>query len=114
MVNAQKLAHAEELREEYQSFLLIEAKFLAMTGHVEKGMNLAIKAMDLSESDGGENEMTQKRCAGIFSRPGGGLDDHWTVCLIGGEHNSAHLLEVVYVERRNAVIMLGGVIQHLS
>ena len=61
---------------------------------------------------GGLNKVTQKWGAGIFARAGRGLNNHWAVGLIGGQHNGAHLLEVVYVKCGYAVTVFGGVVEH--
>ena len=62
----------------------------------------------------GENQVAQKRRAGVFASTGRSLDDHRGVGLVGRFHDGSHLLEVVYVEGRHAVAEFGGVVEHLA
>jgi hypothetical protein len=64
--------------------------------------------------DGGQDQVAQERRAGVLARTGRGLHDHRAVGFCSRFHDGAHLLEVVDVERRDAVTMLGGVIQYLA
>jgi hypothetical protein len=64
--------------------------------------------------DGGEDQVAQEGGTRVLAGTGGGLDDDRGVGLVGGLHDGAHLLEVVDVERRDAVLMLGGVVQQLA
>ena len=45
-----------------------------------------------------QNQVAQKRCAGIFARTCGGLHNHGCVHLVGRFHDGAHLFQVVHVE----------------
>ena len=58
--------------------------------------------------------MLQKTLPGIFSGTGRGLHDHWRIELGGCGHDRLHLFKIVDVERWNAVIVFGSVIQQLS
>ena len=64
--------------------------------------------------DGGQNQMTQKRRAGIFARTCGRLHDNGRVHRIGGFHNGAHLFEVVDVEGGQAIAVFGGMVEQLA
>ena len=64
--------------------------------------------------DGSEDQVTQERGTGVLAGTGGGLDDHRGVGLVGRFHDGAHLFEVVDVECRHAVAVLGGVVQQLT
>ena len=61
-----------------------------------------------------QDQVAQEGCTGVFASTGRGLHDDRRVGLVGGFHDGAHLLEVVYVESWNAVTELGGVVQHLA
>ena len=63
---------------------------------------------------GCQNEVTQKVGACVFPRAGRRLHDDRRIGFRSAFHNRAHLLEVVDVERRNAVVIFRGVIQKLS
>ena len=64
--------------------------------------------------DGRLNQVLEEIGAGILARAGGRLQDHRTVHFIGAFHDGTHLLKIVYVEGRNAVVVLSGVVQKLS
>ena len=64
--------------------------------------------------DSSEDEVAQERRTGVFAGTGRGLHDHWRVGLVGRFHDGAHLLQVVDVEGRDAVTVLGGVVQQLA
>ena len=61
-----------------------------------------------------QNQVTQERGAGVFTRAGRRLHDHRGIGLVRRFHDGAHLFQVVYVESRNAIAKLGGVIQQLT
>ena len=64
--------------------------------------------------DRGQDQVAQEGRAGVLARAGRGLDDDGAVGLVRGLHDGAHLLEVVDVERRAAVTVLGRVVQKLA
>ncbi len=60
---------------------------------------------------GGEHQMPQVVVLRIAPRPARGLHDHGRIGLGGGGEDRLNLLHVVDVERGQAVIILGGVIE---
>ena len=60
---------------------------------------------------GGENEVTQKIRTRIFACASRRLHDHRAVGFRRRFHDGAHLLEIVDVECRYAVTVLGRVVQ---
>src|SRR5690606_3291287 len=64
--------------------------------------------------DGGKDQVAQEGRTSILAGTGRGLDDHRGVGLVSRFHDRAHLLEVVDVEGRDAVAVLGSVVQHLA
>ena len=60
------------------------------------------------------DQVAQEDFAGVFPRAGRGLHDHRTVGLRCRGHDRLDLLEVVDVERGQAVIVLGGVVEQLA
>jgi hypothetical protein len=64
--------------------------------------------------DGGVDEMPQEHFAGVLSRAGRGLHDHGAVGFRRGCHDGLHLLEVVHVEGRQAVAVLGRMVEQLA
>src|SRR5690606_16511008 len=63
---------------------------------------------------GGKDQVAQKGRTSVLAGTGRGLDDHRGVGLVSRFHDRAHLLEVVDVEGRDAVAVLGSVVQHLA
>jgi len=64
--------------------------------------------------DRGLDQVAKERLAGVLTRPGRRLHDDGAVGLGGGRHDRLDLLEVVDVERRQSVTVLGGVIEQLA
>ena len=64
--------------------------------------------------NGGQNQVAQKRGAGIFARAGAGLHDNGRVHLVGGFHNGAHLFEIIDIKRRQAVAVFRRMVQQLA
>jgi len=56
----------------------------------------------------------QERSPRVLSGAGTGLHDHRRVGGVGSFHNGAGLFQVIDVKGRDAVVVLGGVVQHLS
>ncbi len=63
---------------------------------------------------GGHDQVAQKRFAGVFARTGRALHDDRAVAFVGRLHDGLDLLQVVDVERRQAVAVLGGVVEQLT
>src|SRR3569832_18584 len=59
-------------------------------------------------------DVAQKSFSCIFAGPRGSLQDYRAVGFVGGLHDRLHLLLIVYVESRNTVVMLGGVVEQLT
>lgn len=57
------------------------------------------------------HEMAQKSLSRVFARAGRALQDHRTVAFVGRLHDRAHLLHIINVECRHAVIVLSCVIE---
>ena len=55
--------------------------------------------------------MTQEAFAGVGAGATGGLKDHRRVGLVSRLHDRLNLLQVVDVESRDAVAVLGGVVE---
>ncbi|MCY1233654.1 hypothetical protein D9M72_462050 [compost metagenome] len=64
--------------------------------------------------DRGFDQVAQEVLAGVFAGARRGLHDHRSVDLVGRLHDGLHLLEVVHVEGRQAVAVLGCVVQQLA
>ena len=64
--------------------------------------------------DRGLDQMLDERLAGVFARASTGLQDDRCAGFIGGFHHGLDLLEVVDVESRNAVGVLGGVVEQFA
>src|SRR5690606_11692324 len=60
------------------------------------------------------DQVLEEAFACVLPSTGGGLHDHGAVGLGRGFHDGLHLFQVVDVERRNTVAVLGGVIQQLA
>ena len=60
------------------------------------------------------DQVAQEHFARVFARAGGRLHDHRAVRLGRGGHDRLHLLQVVDVERGQAVVVLGGVVEQLA
>ena len=63
---------------------------------------------------GGQNQVAQKRRAGVFARARAGLHDNGGVDLVGGFHDGAHLFEIVHIESGQAVAVFCGVVEKLA
>ena len=63
---------------------------------------------------GREHHVPQIRLARVFARPRRRLQDHRRAGFLGRFHDRLDLLEVVDVERGDAVAVLGGVVEHLA
>ncbi len=61
--------------------------------------------------DRSDDQVTQEVLTGVGTGAAGGLQDDGAVCLIGSLHDRLDLLQVVHVERRDAVTVLGGVVE---
>jgi hypothetical protein len=61
-----------------------------------------------------QDQVLDERLARILARAGAGLQDHRRAGFLRGRHHGLHLFEVVDVERRDAVAVLGGVVQQLA
>ena len=64
--------------------------------------------------NGGLDQVLEEAFARIFARAGRGLHDHRAVGLRRGFHDGLDLFQVVDVESRNAVAVLGGVVEQLA
>jgi hypothetical protein len=64
--------------------------------------------------DRGLDQVAQERLARVLTGARGALHDDRGVRLVGRFHDGAHLLEVVDVERRQSVAVLGGVVEQLT
>ena len=60
------------------------------------------------------HHLAQKCFAGIFTRAGRGLQNHWAVAGIRCLHDGQNLLQVVDVESRQAIAVFGSVVQQLA
>ena len=60
------------------------------------------------------DQMLQERLAGIFARPCTGLHDDRRTHRIGSSHDGLHLFQIVDIEGRNAVAVLGGMVEQLA
>ncbi len=60
------------------------------------------------------DQVAQKGLARVGARARRSLQDHGTVHLVGRLHDGLHLLQVVDVEGRQAVVVLGGVVEQLA
>ena len=58
-------------------------------------------------------EMPHKVRASVLPGAGRSLHDRWAVGCIGGFHDRAHLLQIVDVESRDPVIVLGSMVEQL-
>ncbi|MCY1203348.1 hypothetical protein D9M72_148500 [compost metagenome] len=63
---------------------------------------------------GGLDQVLQEAFARVLARAGRGLHDHRAVGLRSGFHDGLDLLQVVDVESRDAVAVLGGVVEQLA
>ena len=59
------------------------------------------------------DHVRQHDVVGVLARAAARLDDHRRVDRVGGRHGGQPLLHVVDVEGRNAVAVLGGVVEKL-
>jgi len=64
--------------------------------------------------DRGLDQVLDEALAGVLARAGAGLQDDRRADLAGGLHHGLDLLEVVDVERRYAIAVLGGVVEQLA
>ncbi len=62
----------------------------------------------------GIDQVAQKRFAGIFAGAGRRLHDDRAVQGIGGSHDGLHLLQIVDVERRDAIAVFSSMVQQLT
>ena len=62
----------------------------------------------------GQHHVAQVGLAGVLARAGAGLQDHRALRGLGRFHDGLDLLQVVDVEGRHAVAVLGGVVQQLA
>ncbi len=60
------------------------------------------------------DQVAQEGLAGVLARAGRGLHDHRRIRFVRRLHDGLHLLQVVDVERRYAVAVLGGVVEQLT
>ena len=60
------------------------------------------------------HHMFEHDVIGIRARTARGLDDHRRIRGIGGGHDRQSLLHVIDIKGRNAIVMLGGVIEKLT
>ncbi len=64
--------------------------------------------------DGGQDQVLDEGLAGVLARPGAGLQDHRRTDLLRRGHHGLHLLQVVDVERGDAIALLGSVVEQLA
>jgi hypothetical protein len=64
--------------------------------------------------DRGQDQVLDEGLAGVLARPGAGLQDDGRADFGRGLHHRLHLLEVVDVVGRDAVGVLGGVVEQLA
>ena len=64
--------------------------------------------------DRSQHHVPQVGLAGVFARPGRGLQDHRRLRFLRGLHDGLDLLEIVDVEGRHAVAVFGGMVEYLS
>ena len=64
--------------------------------------------------DGRFDQLAQERLAGVFARPGRGLQDDRAVAGFGGLHDGLDLLHVIDVEGGKTVAVLGRVVEQLA
>jgi hypothetical protein len=62
----------------------------------------------------GQHHVPKIGFARVLAGAGRGLQDHRTVGLLGRLHDGLYLFEIVDVERRHAIALLGGMIQQLT
>ena len=74
--------------------------------HHQRGLRIRLQR--------GEDEVLDERLAGVLAGTGARLKDDRRAHLVGGRHHRLHLLEVVHVEGRNAIAVVGGVVQQLA
>jgi len=61
-----------------------------------------------------QDQVLDEGFARVLARASGGLQDHRRADFVSRCHHGLHLLQVVDVERRNAVAVCGGVVQQLA
>ena len=59
----------------------------------------------------GQDQVTQEDLTGVATGSAGSLEDHRAVGLVSRFHDGLDLLQIVHVERRNAVAVLSGVVE---
>ena len=61
--------------------------------------------------DCGQDQVAQEIFTGVLAGTAGGLQNHRRVGLTGRLHDRLHLLQVVYVEGRDAIAVLSGMVE---
>jgi len=64
--------------------------------------------------DGGLHQVLDERLAGVLARTRTCLEDHRCPDFLGRFHDRLHLFQVVDVEGRNAVTVLGRVVEQFA
>ena len=59
----------------------------------------------------GQDQVTKENFAGVAAGTAGRLEDHGAVGLVSRFHDGLDLLEIVHVERRDAIAVFGGMVE---